>query len=83
MDCITASPSRNEVRLKSPASLRAVTLYGVVTAMTFSAASGAPTPLYRVYQDSFALSPFLLTMIFAVYTFSLLAALLTVGSLSD
>ena len=49
MDCITALPSRNEIRLTSPASLRAVTLYGVVTAMTFSAASGAPTPLYRVY----------------------------------
>jgi Major Facilitator Superfamily len=83
MDCVTTSPAREQARSTSPASLRAVTLYGVVTAMTFSAASGAPTPLYRVYQDSFALSPFLITMIFAVYTFSLLASLLTIGSLSD
>src|SRR5262249_40884622 len=45
--------------------------------------AAAPTPLYRLYQDSLGLTPFLLTVIFAAYVLGLLAALLTVGSLSD
>src|SRR5215831_19221535 len=61
----------------------AVTAFGIVTAITFIATSSAPTPLYRLYQQGFDLSPLLLTVIFAAYAFSLLAALLTVGSLSD
>jgi MFS family permease len=60
-----------------------MTIFGLVAAVTFSASSGAPTPLYRFYQEGFGLSALLLTMIFAAYAFSLLAALLTVGSLSD
>jgi len=60
-----------------------MTIFGVVAAITFAACSGAPTPLYRVYQQDLGLSPFLLTVIFSAYVFSLLAALLTVGSLSD
>jgi MFS family permease len=55
----------------------------VFTAMTFSACGAAPTPLYQQYQESFGLTPFMLTVIFAAYVLSLLAALLTVGSLSD
>jgi MFS family permease len=62
---------------------RALMVFGVTTAITFSASSGAPTPLYRLYQEQLGLSPFILTVIFAAYVFSLLAALLTVGSLSD
>ena len=54
-----------------------------VTAMTFSASSSAPTPVYHLYQDSLGLTHLMLTLIFAVYAFSLLAGLLTVGSLSD
>jgi hypothetical protein len=87
MERTATSLSTTEVRPKSAsrsqASMRAVTAYAVVTAMTFAAASGAPTPLYRIYQDNFGLSPFLVTMIFAVYTLSLLVSLLTIGSLSD
>jgi MFS family permease len=64
-------------------SRRALAIFGVITAITFSASSSAPTPLYRLYQDHFGLSPLLLTTIFAAYAFSLLGALLTVGSLSD
>ena len=61
----------------------AVTVFGIVTAITFMATSSAPTPLYRLYQQGFDLSPLLLTVIFAAYAFTLLGALLTVGSLSD
>jgi len=59
------------------------TLVAVITAMTFSASGAAPTALYHQYQDSFGLTPFAITIIFAAYVLSLLAALLTVGSLSD
>ena len=47
------------------------------------AAASAPSPLYPVYQRLWGFSAFTLTIIFAVYVFALLAALLTVGSLSD
>ena len=51
-------------------------------AATLTAAS-APSPLYPVYQRLWGFSAFTLTVIFAVYVFALLAALLTIGSLSD
>ena len=59
------------------------TVMAVITAITFSACGAAPTPLYQQYQESFGLTPLMLTVIFAAYVLSLLAALLTVGSLSD
>jgi hypothetical protein len=59
------------------------TAVAVITAMTFSASGAAPTALYHQYQDGFGLTPFAITIIFAAYVLSLLAALLTVGSLSD
>ncbi len=61
----------------------AVIAYGILAAVTFPASSSAPTPLYHVYQQTMGLRPFDITVIFACYAFSLLAALLTVGSLSD
>jgi hypothetical protein len=51
--------------------------------LTFLAASSAPTPLYHLYQEGLHFSAGMLTLIFGVYAISLLAALLTVGSLSD
>ncbi|MFF0905352.1 UNVERIFIED_CONTAM: MFS transporter [Kocuria sp. CPCC 205316] len=47
------------------------------------AASSAPSPLYPLYQDLWGFPPVVLTVIFAAYVVSLLAALLTVGALSD
>ncbi|TFV73407.1 MFS transporter [Blastococcus sp. CT_GayMR19] len=47
------------------------------------AASGVPSPLYRVYQQEFGFSDGVLTVVFGVYAFALLAALLVVGALSD
>jgi predicted MFS family arabinose efflux permease len=48
-----------------------------------AACSSAPTPLYRIYQDHWGLSPVMVTIMFSAYAISLLAALLTVGGLSD
>ncbi|GHE12090.1 MFS transporter [Klenkia taihuensis] len=47
------------------------------------AASGVPSPLYRVYAEEFGFGTGTLTLVFAVYAFALLLALLTVGALSD
>jgi MFS family permease len=47
------------------------------------AASGVPSPLYRVYQEEFGFSSGVLTTIFGIYAFALLASLLVVGGLSD
>ncbi len=68
---------------ESAVSTRGMAVFAVATSITFSACGSAPTPVYHFYQESLGLSPFLLTVIFAVYAFSLLGALLTVGSLSD
>jgi len=64
-------------------STRSLGVFGVFAAIIFFASSAAPTPLFSIYQERFGLSPAMLTLIFAAYAFSLLAALLTVGSLSD
>ncbi|AXS40021.1 MFS transporter [Breoghania sp. L-A4] len=47
------------------------------------AGAGAPTPLYRLYQEHWHASPLMITSIFGVYAVSLLAALLIGGSISD
>jgi hypothetical protein len=77
--CVTCT----EAQPRSVLSNATTTAVAVITAMTFSASGAAPTPLYHQYQESFGLTPFAITIIFAAYVLSLLAALLTVGSLSD
>jgi hypothetical protein len=47
------------------------------------AAASAPSPLYAVYQASWKFSPLILTVVYAVYAFGALAALLVTGRLSD
>ncbi|ROO39090.1 MFS transporter [Pseudomonas sp. 7SR1] len=69
--------------MSRPASTRASLIFLALTLLGFLAASSAPTPLYHLYQEHMQFSPAILTLIFGVYAFSLLAALLTVGSLSD
>ena len=73
-----------DTTLKSsrPPSSQALWLYALASS-TFFAASSAPTPLYRVYQEAWGFSSAMVTLVFASYAFSLLAALLTTGSLSD
>src|SRR5437660_8195190 len=51
--------------------------------VSFLAASSAPTPLYASYQAQWGFSPITVTVIFGVYAFVFLTALLTVGALSD
>lgn len=49
----------------------------------FIAAASAPSPLYSVFQSQWHFSTIILTVIFAMYAFALLASLLFFGSLSD
>jgi MFS family permease len=58
-------------------------LHAMVAAALFSASSAAATPVYHLYQEIYGLSPVAVMAIFSSYAFMLLAALLTVGSLSD
>ncbi|WP_338493082.1 MFS transporter [Pseudomonas trivialis] len=69
--------------MSSPTSHRPSLVFLAITLLTFLAASSAPTPLYHLYQEGLHFSAGILTLIFGVYAMSLLAALLTVGSLSD
>ena len=59
-----------------PASARLRLVYLAVALLGFLAASSAPTPLYQLYQHAWQFSPATLTLVFAVYALSLLAALL-------
>src|ERR1700722_12206663 len=61
----------------------AMTVFGFAGAMLIAASSSAATPLYHLYQESMHLTPFWITIVFAAYVASLLAALLTVGGVSD
>jgi MFS family permease len=47
------------------------------------AASAAPTPLYAIYQARWHFTPITTTVVFGVYAVAVLAALLTLGKLSD
>ncbi len=51
--------------------------------VSFLAASSAPTPLYATYQAAWGFSALTTTVVFGVYAIAFLAALLTVGRLSD
>lgn len=48
-----------------------------------AAQSGAPTPLFPVYAETWNLQPFMTSEIFAAYILGLVVTLLTAGSLSD
>ena len=47
------------------------------------ASSAAPTPLYAIYQAQWHFTPIATTVVFGVYAMAVLAALLTLGRLSD
>jgi MFS family permease len=51
--------------------------------VTLLASSSTPTPLYAIYQARWGLSPITTTVVFGVYALTVLAALLTLGKLSD
>ncbi len=52
-------------------------------AIGFLAGSSAASPLYAIYQARWGFSPITITIVFAIYAIGVLAALLTLGSLSD
>src|SRR6187402_2999428 len=73
-----------QYRMSSPTDVpaRALATHGL-TLIVFFAASAAPTPLYRLYQQEWLFSATWLTAIFAMYAIALLVALLLVARLSD
>src|ERR1700729_1625713 len=66
-----------------PASRSLTAVYATLTAITFSTVAGAPTPIYRFYHEVWGLTPFTITLIFAVYSFTMIAGFLTIARLSD
>jgi predicted MFS family arabinose efflux permease len=46
-------------------------------------ASGTPSPLYGTYRELWGFSPVVLTLVYAMYAFGVLAALLLAGRMSD
>ena len=57
--------------------------YVAAVFVLFMAASGAPSPLYAVYQQQWQFTAWVLTVVFALYVVGLLGSLLVVGALSD
>src|ERR1700723_1751238 len=80
-EVLSARPESASRSVPVPAS--AMTMFSFAGAMLIAASSSAVTPLYHLYQASMHLTPFWITVVFASYVASLLAALLTVGGLSD
>src|SRR5258708_40146685 len=76
---LPAPPRAVRRRALSPA---VMTVFSFVGAALIVGSNSAVTPLYRLYQQSMHLTPLVITLVYAVYTFSLLAPLLAVGGLS-
>jgi MFS family permease len=66
-----------------PSSKAFTATFATATAITFSTVAGAPTPVYRLYREALGLTPFMITLIFAVYAFTMIASFLTIARLSD
>jgi MFS family permease len=60
----------------------AFTVFALTLVVLF-ASSAAPSPFFVLYQRDWGFPSWLLTFAFAIYAFTLLITLLTVGSLSD
>ena len=56
---------------------------GAFAFFTVMAGATVPTPLYPIYAETYGFSPFLITVIFAVYSVGVIGALLTTGPWSD
>jgi MFS family permease len=75
-------PGARPARVPRLTGVPAVTLLASLI-VTLLSASSAPTPLYAVYQARWGFSPITTTVVFGVYALAVLAALLTLGKLSD
>lgn len=73
--------------LNAPLTVRARRTYALPLlasiVISFLAASSAPTPLYAVYASAWGFTAITTTVVFGVYALAVLAALLTLGRLSD
>src|SRR4051812_25261733 len=77
-------PRRLALLVPTPRLPRPLAFWSVATLLVLMlAASGVPSPLYRVYQEQMGFDDGVLTTIFGIYAFALLASLLVVGGLSD
>lgn len=76
-------PSRSDATPHGLMTRRASILFKIAALGTIALCASAPTPLYRVYQEHWGLSPVMVTLVFSAYALSLLVALLTAGGLSD
>ncbi|HEY6579039.1 MAG TPA: MFS transporter [Rhizomicrobium sp.] len=76
--------STTAITVQAPPVSRSIpAIYATATAITVSAVSAAPTPIYRFYRETLGLTPFTITLIVAVYAFTMIAAFLTIARLSD
>ncbi|KUF06486.1 MFS transporter [Leucobacter sp. G161] len=57
--------------------------FAVAATMLLMVAASAPSPFYPQFAERLGLPPVATTLIFAIYAFTMLAALLTLGPLSD
>jgi len=81
---MTGAPRRLSAVVPFPRLSRPAAFWSVAVLLVLMlAASGVPSPLYRVYQEEFGFSSGVLTTIFGIYSFALLLSLLVVGALSD
>ena len=84
---LPADPLARRPRWRTPGSDRlsgrpaVFVLASVIVALL--ASSAAPTPLYAIYQAQWHFTPITTTVVFGVYAVAVLAALLTLGRLSD
>jgi hypothetical protein len=76
------APSSGRPTAKRLSHPHALWLNGAIL-VAFLAASGAPSPLYAIYREAWGFSALTLTVVFASYSFALLAALLVFGALSN
>ncbi|MDO8211240.1 MFS transporter [Conexibacter sp. CPCC 206217] len=78
-------PASSTTTVAAPRRLTGTPAFALVAAVIglALAASATPTPLYGVYQQEWGFSTITLTLVYAVYTVGVLAALLVAGSISD
>ncbi|MGW6443293.1 MFS transporter [Lentzea sp. NPDC055074] len=81
---MTALLERTDTAVRRPLLSRGVGFAGISAAMVaILVAAGAPTPLLPIYQHQWGFAPWVLTLAFGIYAFSLLVSILVIGSLSD
>lgn len=81
---MTALLDRTGMAVRRPFLSRGAGFAGISAAMVaILVAAGAPTPLLPIYQHQWGFAPWVLTLAFGIYAFSLLVSILVIGSLSD